>query len=186
MKRSIMLIAALLGVSGVPADARSGTAVPTVARDGSHDVDFNIGRWHSRIKRYMNVLSGGGQFVEMDGTVMTRPIWGGKGAYEEIEADGPAGHWEGMTLFVYNPASGQWSQSFVNSKVGVLQPATIGQKRDGRIELVAQDTVGPRSILVKGVWSDILPESHTYTESYSDDGGETWKPAFVGRLSRIM
>lgn len=184
MKPTRVLTAIALCVAGSPAfaQAQAGTAV---GRDGSHDFDFNFGTWHTHIRRYTNVLEGAGRYVELDGTVVTHPLWGGKGAYEEIEADGPEGHWEGMTLFLYNPASGQWSQAFASSKVGVLQTATVGRLRNGRMELVAQDSLGGRSILVRGVWSDILPDSHTYTESYSDDAGTTWKPAFVGKLTRM-
>ncbi len=28
------------------------------------------------------------------------------------------------------------------------------------------------------------PNSHSYEESYSDDGGTTWKAAFIARLTR--
>jgi hypothetical protein len=54
----------------------------------------------------------------MDGTKTARPVWGGHAWMEEIEADGPTGHWEGATLFLYNPASGQWSQTYLDSASG--------------------------------------------------------------------
>jgi hypothetical protein len=41
------------------------------------------------------------------------------------------------------------------------------------------DTFDGKSILVRGTWSDITPDSHRYEEDNSDDGGKTWKPAFV-------
>ncbi len=48
------------------------------------------------------------------------------------------------------------------------------------------DTFKNRSILVRGLWWDITPESHNYTESYSDDGGKTWRAAFIAHLTRIQ
>jgi hypothetical protein len=39
----------------------------------------------------------------LDGTVVVRKVWDGRGELEEIEADGPTGHWEGLNLFLYNP-----------------------------------------------------------------------------------
>ena len=36
---------------------------------------------------------------------------------ELIEADAPKGHWEALSLFLYNPKSAQWSQTFLNSKM---------------------------------------------------------------------
>jgi hypothetical protein len=76
-------------------------------RDGQHDFDFNIGMWHSHIKRILDPFSGSTHAVVLDGTVIVRKIWGGEAQLEEIEAEGPNGHWEGMTLFLYNPQSHQ-------------------------------------------------------------------------------
>jgi hypothetical protein len=38
---------------------------------------------------------------------------------------------------------------------------------------------------VRGVWSQIAPDSHHFEISYSDDGGKTWEPEFVASLTRI-
>jgi len=161
------------------------TAQPTsTERDGQHDFDFNFGVWHTHIKRIMDPLSGGTKSMELNGTVTVRKVWDGRAQLEEIEADGPNGHWEGLTLFLYNPAAHQWSQNFVGSKDGVLNLPTIGSFKDGRGELYAQDTFNGRSILIRGVWSDIKVDSHRYEESYSADGGKTWAPAFIATLTR--
>ena len=156
----------------------------TEARDGQHDFDFNIGTWKTHIKRILDPLSGSARSIELNGTVTVRKVWGGRAQLEEIEADGPNGHWEGITLFLYNPQARQWSQSFVNSKSGVLTPPLIGAFQDGRGELFASDTVNDRSILVRAVWSDITADSHHFEESYSTDGGKTWSPAFIANLTR--
>jgi hypothetical protein len=49
---------------------------------------------------------------------------------------------------------------------------------------MSQDTFEGRSILVRGVWSEIKPDSHRYEESYSSDGGRTWSAAFIADLTR--
>jgi hypothetical protein len=99
----------------------SQTPTPTPAmHDGQHDFDFNIGVWHTHIKRILQPLASSSESVELNGTVTVRKVWDGKAELEEIEADGPKGHWEGLTLFLYNPSAHQWSQSFANSKVGTL------------------------------------------------------------------
>jgi hypothetical protein len=103
---------------------------------------------------------------------------------EEIEADGPNGHWEGLTLFLYNPTAHQWSQIFAGGKAGVLTTPLIGSFRGGRGELFSQETVNGRTILVRGVWSDMTPDSHHFEQAYSDDGGKTWVPAFIANLTR--
>jgi hypothetical protein len=154
------------------------------ARDGSHDFDFNLGVWHTEIRRTPDPFSAPSQVVTMSGTVTVRKVWDGRAQLEEIEADGPGGHWEGVTLFLYNPQAGQWTQAFSDSASGSFAGATIGSFANGRGEFYQQDTFKGRSILVRGTWSDIEPASHRYEEAFSDDGGRTWKTAFSGKLTK--
>ena len=177
-----MGLAAILGVS-YPRVGHSQT--PTAkAHDGQHDFDFNSGVWHTHIKRTLDPFASGSESVELNGTVTVRKVWDGKAELEEIEADGPKGHWQGLTLFLYNPSAHQWSQSFANSKVGTLS-SNIGEFRDGRVVLIGQDTVNDKTILVKAMWSDIKADSHQYEESYSNDGGTTWVRSFIANLTRL-
>jgi hypothetical protein len=162
-------------------------AVPApIEHDGQHDFDFNFGVWNSHIRRLLHPLSGSTESMELTGTVTVRKVWGGKAALEEIEADGPKGHWEGLTLFLYNPKAHQWSQSFFNSATVEPSQPLIGSFKDGRGELFSQDTLNGRTILVRGTWADITPNSHRYEESYSDDGGKTWETAFSASLTRAQ
>jgi len=169
----------------VPAAAAEPAATPSAAlRDGAHDFDFNFGRWHTHIRRVLDPLTGGAHSIELNGTVTVRKVWDGRAALEEIEADGPNGHWEGMTLFLYNPQAHQWSQTYVNSKSGVMNAPLIGAFGEGRGELYSQETVDGRSILVRAEWSQITPDAHHFEEAYSEDGGRSWSPAFIASLTR--
>jgi hypothetical protein len=182
---AISILAVGAGIWAAPVSALGESPQPLQAvRDGQHDFDFNFGTWKTHIIRVLEPFSGSSKSIELNGTVTVRKVWDGRAQLEEIETDGPDGHWEGLTLFLYNPAAHQWSQSFVNSRRGVLPQPLIGSFRNGRGELFASDTFDDRSILVRGVWSDITPDSHHYEESYSNDGGKTWLPAFIADLTR--
>jgi hypothetical protein len=158
----------------------------TAASDpAQHDFDFNFGSWHTQITRIPDPFAAPQESMQINGTVTVRKIWGGRAQLEEIEADGPKGHWEGLTLFLYNPKAHQWSQSFISSSEGVLNSPNIGSFKNNVGELYSADTFKDRSILVKGTWSHIEPKSHRYEESYSEDGGKSWKPAFIANLTRI-
>jgi hypothetical protein len=187
LNRSIGVVMAVLScVALTPPTYAADTARPSdlTARDGQHDFDFNLGVWTTHIKRVLDPLSGSTRSIELNGTVTVRKVWGGRAQLEEIETDGPNGHWEGLTLFLYNPQSHQWTQTFANGKNGVLTPPLTGTFNDGRGELFSQDTLNDRAILVRGVWSDITPDSHHFEQSYSADGGKTWAPAFIANLTR--
>jgi len=166
-------------------DQKDGTAVQgKELRDGAHDFDFSIGVWHTHIRRVLDPLSGSQESMEPNGTVTSRKIWGGRALLEEIEADGPKGHWEGLSLFLYDPQAHQWSQSFINSSRGDLPTPLVGEFHDGRGELFQQDTFKVKTIQVRGLWTVSSPDAHRYEESYSDDGGKTWKVSFIGDKTR--
>lgn len=163
----------------------SGTAAQgKELRDQSHDFDFAVGVWHTHIRRILDPLSGSQESMDLNGTVTARKIWGGRAQLEEIEADGPKGHWEGMSLFLYNPKARQWSQSFINSGAGDLGSPLVGEFHNGRGELFSQDTFKGKTIQVRGAWTVTDQNAHRYEESYSDDGGKTWKVSFVGDKTR--
>jgi hypothetical protein len=178
-----MGLATIICVS-YPCVGLSQTPPTPAVHDGQHDFDFNIGVWHTHIKRILDPFAGSSESVELNGTVTVRKVWDGKAELEEIETDGPKGHWEGLTLFLYNPGAHQWSQSFANSKVGTLS-SNVGEFKDGRVVLSGQDTVNDRTILVRAVWSDITRDSHQYEESYSNDAGTTWVRSFIANLTRL-
>ena len=78
---------------------------PRVERDGQRDFDFNIGKWTTHIKVVLKPLSGSTASIELNGTVTVRKVWSGRAQLEEIEADGPNGDWQGLTLFLDNLAA---------------------------------------------------------------------------------
>lgn len=183
--RKIVSLAALAtaGAAGLIAlaCAHAAPAYP----DGSHDFDFNIGTWHTHIRRLRDPLSGSTAWTELDGTVTVRKIWGGKASIEEVDAQGAGEHLQGLTLFLYNPQAHQWSQTWVSSSDGVIGTPAIGAFKDGRGELIDQEPYRGRTILVRNAWSDIRPNSHRFEIAFSDDNGKTWEPAFVADLTRI-
>jgi hypothetical protein len=160
-------------------------AGPPLVRDGQHDFDFNFGTWKTHILRLQHPLSGSATWIELNGTVVVRKVWDGRGQLEEIKADGSTGHFEGMTLFLYNPESHQWSQAFANSNDGTMGQPAIGEFKNGRGELFDQESFNGRAILVRGTWSDITPDSHRFEQAFSDDGGKTWEPNFIATLTRV-
>jgi hypothetical protein len=175
-----LLIAAILTLA-LPLSAQT---TPATSHDGAHDFDFNIGTWHTHIHRIPDPFAASPTTVELNGTVTVRPVWNGKAQLEQIEADGPAGHWEGMTLFLYNPDAREWTQTYSGSTMGTPDVPLIGFFNNGNGVLYAQDTFQNKAILVRGTWSEIKPDSHHFQEDFSNDLGQTWHPAFIADLNR--
>ena len=111
----------------------------TTARDGSHDFDFALGSWTTEVTIIKDPFNQPNEQVHMRGTKVAHPIWNGKGWIEEIEAGTGDNHWQGATIFLYDPKAHQWSQNFVDSSEGRLEPPSIGEYRDGKIEFYSQE-----------------------------------------------
>ena len=115
----------------------------------------------------------------------TSGIWNGKANMVELEVDGPAGHVEGLSLRLYNPASHQWSLNFANSAGGTIGVPTVGAFKDGIGEFYDQEEVGGRMILVRNVWSRITPRSCHFEQAFSADGGKTWEVNWIADDTRV-
>ena len=103
----------------------------------------------------------------------------------ELKADGPAGHFEGLNLRLYNPESRQWSLNFANSSSGSLSLPTIGDFKNGRGEFFNQETLNGRAIFVRFVISDITPNSCRFEQAFSEDGGKTWEVNWIAIDTRV-
>jgi hypothetical protein len=180
------LCLAFVGATEAQAPAAASTTVSGPAlRDGQHDFDFHLGSWKSHIRMLQHPLTGSTTWVELSGTLVARPVWGGRAQIEELVADGAGRHIEDLLLFLYNPQTHQWSLNAAASSEGVMGQPMIGEFRNGRGEFYDQEPAAHgRSVLVRQVWSDITPTSHHFEQAFSNDGGRTWEVNFMATLTR--
>ncbi|HEX3809187.1 MAG TPA: hypothetical protein VH000_05635 [Rhizomicrobium sp.] len=176
MRLMTLCLAAALLISPALADA---------PRDGSHDFDWEYGNWTTHIHRLQHPLTGSTTWVDYDGTTTVHRFWDGKAHMVELDVNGPAGHIEGISVRLYNPASHQWSLNFANSAVGAFGVPTVGEFKNGRGEFYDQEELDGRMILVRNVWSDITPTSGHFEQAFSDDGGKTWEVNWIATDTRI-
>ena len=160
-------------------------AQPPPKRDGQRDFDFEIGSWKTHVKRRVKPLTGSDTWAEYEGTSIVRKLMGGDANLVELDVSGPAGRIEGVALRLYNPEARQWSLNFASRAGGTMTPPVVGEFRNGRGEFHGSDTVGPRSILVRFVISDVTPDSCRFEQSFSDDGGRTWEVNWIAVDTRI-
>jgi hypothetical protein len=174
----IILFLLCLGVLPLRAQA-------AMAHDPQHDFDFEIGTWKTHVKRLLHPLSGSTEWTEYDGTSAVRKVWDGRANLLELRMDGPKGHFEGLSLRLYNPQSHQWSLNFANAAAGSVAQPTIGEFTNGRGEFYDQETLDGRAIFVRFVISDITSNSAHFEQSFSADGGKTWEVNWIATDTRI-
>ena len=191
-RRALLLLCALVivaqplcGLAQKKPEAAAGAQRASTEHDGQRDFDFEIGTWKTHLRRLLNPLSGSTTWVEYEGTTVVRKVWGGRANLVELVADGAAGHFEGLSLRLYNPQSRQWSLNFANANSGVLAQPTVGEFKNGRGEFYDQETFNGRAVLVRFIISDITPNSCRFEQAFSDDGGKTWEVNWIATDTRV-
>ena len=167
------IVVALLAVTSKPVVAQ--TVADTSARDGQRDFDFNIGRWRTHLRRLDAPLTGSNRWIEYEGTSVVRSLLGGDANIVELDVTGPAGRIEGVLLRLYDRHARQWTMHYASRRGGRLTAPLVGAFRGDRAEFVGQEVFNGRSILVRFVISGITPDSATFEQAFSADGGRTWE-----------
>ncbi len=178
-----LLLASVL--NSAAQNSTSAAAIATTQHDGQRDFDFEGGSWEIHLKRLLHPLTGSTEWVEFDGTSVTRKVWGGKAWLEEFQTAGATGKVEGLTLRLYHPDSHQWYLYWSNAKDGLLGVPTIGEFKEGVGEFYDQEPINGRAILVRYVWSKITANSAHFEQSFSDDGGKTWEVNWITDQTRV-
>jgi hypothetical protein len=169
----------------VLAAAAAATSAPA-APDGAHDFDWETGSWKTDLRRLNHPLTGSRQWVRYSGTSVVRKVWGGRANLVELEVDGPGGHFEALSLRLYNPQARQWTLNYANSASGTLSlPPTTGGFSNGRGEFYDQEVYDGRAVLVRFVISDVTPVSARFEQAFSDDGGRTWETNWIATDTRV-
>lgn len=164
-----------------PVAALGQTASPAEQpRDGSHDFDWEIGSWTTRLRYLPEPLTGSNRWVEYRGTSEVRPVLGGRANLVELSVEGASGKIEGVSLRLYNPKARQWTLNFANIRSGLLtSPVTGAFDAKGRGVFYGVDNVNERTVLVRFVISDVTANSARFEQAYSADGGVTWETNWI-------
>ncbi len=153
------------------------------SRDGQHDWDMLIGTWKMHLHKLVHPLTGSNEWVDFEAHDVARKVWNGKANLDEFEAEGPAGHIEGLTLRLYNPQTHQWSLHWANAAAPALENPVIGEFKDGIGEFYDQELYRGRSIFVRFRWTNVTDHSGDFTQSFSPDGGKTWEPNWITTMA---
>ena len=180
--KTIHSVCLLLACAAMTAGQPSPVRAAARADDQQHAFDFHFGTWRTHI---LTRDSSAAAWVKMTGTVIDQPLWNGRANLEKIEASGQGGHFEGLTLFLYEPKAGEWSQQFASSADGIMEEPLYGEFRNGRGVFYGWSSSPGKKVLERDVWSSITPSSYHFEIATSADGGKTWVTSFIAQLTRL-
>lgn len=148
--------------------------------DRQHDFDFIFGEWSVHHRRLREALSNNPEWVEFDGTCVGRPVWGGIGNTDEIDApDTPWGHIQGMTVRLFDPKAQQWAIYWANRLTGRMEVPMIGSFTNGVGEFYDQELFRGRAIFSRFIWSNISATTARWEQAFSADGAKTWETNWI-------
>jgi hypothetical protein len=156
--------------------------------DGHTQFDFIFGRWLVHNRKLIDVADPAcEQWVEFDASSEAFPILDGYGhvdrIYVERPTDGP--RFEGFTLRLFDPNSGTWKIWWSSTRApGILDPPVEGRFHAGRGVFECGYDVGGQRVVVRFEWLTKDPDSPRWEQSFSYDGGRTWKLNWVMDLTR--
>jgi hypothetical protein len=155
----------------------------TPDRDGSHDFDFQTGRWHIRNERLKQRLQGCTEWEVFDATQEARLLPGGLGNMDSFITD----HWPGfvgMSLRLYNRRTRRWSIYWASNYIDGLEPAVGGSFDNGVGVFEGRQELDGRTVLVRFTWSNITQTGARWEQEFSPDEGKTWEKNWIMTMTR--
>jgi hypothetical protein len=151
----------------------------------SHDFDFLHGSWTVHNRYLKGRLRGSTEWIEFEGQSELLPLLKGLGHLEKYSAVRDGQSIEGVTLRLFNPATGEWSLHWADTvRAGVLLPPMVGRFRDGVGEFFGDEELDGRKVLCRFRWSLNSSGSPRWEQAFSDDGGTTWETNWIMTLTR--
>jgi hypothetical protein len=159
----------------------------TQSHAGARVFDFFHGSWQIVNECLTSRLTGCDEWVRFEARGDCRPILGGLGNIDDFRPTNWRGRegFEGASLRLFSPATGQWSIYWMDTMSGALLPPVVGRFSDGVGEFYGDDQHEGKPVLVRFRWSDITSHSARWEQAFSIDRGGTWEINWVMTFRRI-
>jgi hypothetical protein len=124
--------------------------------------------------------------VEFDADADTQPLLDGLGNLDQYHAVRNGESIKGVTLRLFNPATGEWSIHWADTvRAGTLLPPMLG-RFDGDVgEFFGDEMLDGRRVLCRFLWTRTPAESPRWEQAFSDDEGKTWETNWTMTFSRV-
>jgi hypothetical protein len=155
------------------------------AKKGARDFDFFLGQWKTHNRRLKERLKGSHEWEEFEATDSVIPILDGLGDFDQFRATFHGKKLEGMTLRLFDPATGEWSLYWADSRQGVLQTPMVGHFTNGTGEFFDEEEFEGKKIKVRFLWNGITQNSAHWEQAFSTDGGATWETNWTMDMTRV-
>jgi hypothetical protein len=152
----------------------------------THDFDFLNGSWKIHNRYLEGRLQGSTKWIEFEGKSEVQPLLNGLGNLDCYSTVRDGKSIEGITLRLFNPATGEWSLYWADTvRAGVLQPPMIGTFHDGAGEFLGDEEVAGKNVLCRFLWTQSNGKGEPqWEQAFSVDGGKAWETNWVMTFTR--
>jgi NIPSNAP len=155
------------------------------ARASKHDFDFLFGAWTIRNRFLTRRLQQSTEWFEFDATSEVTPLLDGFGHLDRYFAMRDGAPFEGVTLRLFDPATGQWSIHWADTaRAGRLLPPMVGRFIGGVGEFYGDEAVDGRPVRCRFRWTRPTAESARWEQAFSEGGGTTWETNWIMSFTR--
>ncbi len=141
--------------------------------DPRHDFDFLFGDWKIHHHRLDRRLANETRWTDFEGRCSARPLLGGVGNVDENVLDLPGGHYEAITLRLFDAILGRWSIWWIDARAPGIETPVHGTFVDGVGTFQGDDVLDGIPIRVRFVWSRITARTAYWEQAFSTDRGAT-------------
>ena len=142
-----------------------------------HDFDFLIGRWNVRNERLTQRLRGSTYWETFDSVAEAKFLPAGRGNVDNLEG-------LGLTVRLFDPASGRWSIYWAAHNRGIFDPPVVGAFTDGVGVFEGDDQHEGTPVRVRFIWTHAIPGTARWEQAFSADGGATWETNWIMNFTR--
>ena len=155
------------------------------ARASKHDFDFLHGSWNVHNRYLKGRMRRSTEWVEFDAHSDVQPLLDGLGQLDRYRAVRDGSAIEGVTLRLFNPATGEWRLHWADTvNPGVLLPPMVGRFAGDVGEFFGDEFVDGKKVLCRFFWTRTNPDSPRWEQAFSDDGGKTWETNWIMTFTR--
>jgi hypothetical protein len=150
------------------------------------DFDFLFGDWTIHNRYLKGRLRGSTEWIEFGARSEVQPLLDGLGNLDRYFAALDGAPVEGMTLRLFNPATGDWSLHWADTvRAGALLPPMTGRFAGDAGEFFGDEEVDGRTVRCRFRWfKDAGGGSPRWEQAFSDDGGTTWETNWIMTFTR--
>jgi hypothetical protein len=158
---------------------------PHAARATKHDFDFLNGSWSIHNRYLKERLKHSSEWVEFEARSDVQALLDGSGQLDRYSAVRDGLPVEGVTLRLFNPATGEWSLYWTDTvHPGILLPPMVGRFKGGIGEFLGAETVHGTRVQCRFYWTRTPDGSPRWEQAFSDDTGTTWETNWIMTFTR--